>query len=340
MKTQNLPNDLARALRDFFADHIPRVRGLSPHTARSYRDGIVLLLRFVAARTAKPVVMLDIDDLSPQQVLDCLDDLETSRGSTAATRNVRLAAIHTFFRFLAVSHPERLEQCQRILAVPFKRARPRTIQYLEAEEIQAVLGAVDRATPDGRRDYALLATMFNTGARVQEILDVRPCDLQLIRPYQIRLMGKGRKERYCPLWPQTAEILRSYLDEHAGDVASHERLFRNHGGEPLTRFGVRYILRKYCTLAVAMAPTLEGKRLHPHSMRHSTAVHLLRSGVDLVTISHWLGHASVNTTNRYTAVDLDAKREALTKAPPLATPNGDTAAWRTDASVIKWLEAL
>ena len=340
MKNLSLPNDLARALRDFFVDHVPRVRGLSPHTARSYRDGIVLLLRFVAAQSAKPVVALDIDDIGPQQVLAFLDDIESSRGCSAATRNVRLAAVHTFFRYLAVGRPERLEQCQRVLAVPFKRAATRAVQYLEADEIQAVLAAIDRTTADGRRDYALLATLFNTGARVQEILDVRPCDLQLVRPYQVRLLGKGRKERFCPLWPQTADILRGCLDEAGSGRAAHERLFRNHGGEPLTRFGVRYILRKYCTLAASAVPALAAKRLHPHSMRHSTAVHLLRSGVDLVTISHWLGHASVNTTNRYTAVDLEAKRRALAMADPVDSPTPDLTAWRADASIVKWLESL
>lgn len=340
MKTPSLPNDLARALRDFFVDHIPRVRGLSPHTARSYRDGIVLLLRFVAAASGMDVVLLDLDDIDPKQVLAYLDDLEGTRRCSAATRNVRLAAIHTFFRYLALSQPERLEQCQRVMAVPFKRSRPRTIQYLESEEIQSVLATIDRCSADGRRDYALLVTLFNTGARVQEILDVRPCDIQLIRPYQVRLMGKGRKERYCPLWPQTAEVLRDYQSQVGSVPGDRERLFRNHVGLPLTRFGVRYILRKYCALAATAAPTLVGKRLHPHSMRHSTAVHLLRSGVDLVTISHWLGHASVTTTNRYTAVDLDAKREALAKAKPIDSPTTDTAAWRSDASIIKWLESL
>jgi len=181
--------------------------------------------------------------------------------------------------------------------------------------------------------------MFNTGARVQEILDLRPCDLQLVKPFHVRLCGKGRKERLCPLWPQTARLLQALLTERRLDADFQEPLFRNHRGQPLTRFGVRYILAKYCDRAHATTPTLDGKRLHPHSMRHSTAILLLKSGVDIVTISHWLGHTSVNTTNRYATVDLDMKREAISKVDPV---DGDTppASWRTDTSILAWLESL
>lgn len=334
------PNALARALRDFFADHLPRLRGVSPHTVRSYRDSLALLLRFIAEQRGRPVAQLDLDDLDPDKIIAFLQHLEDERHNSVSTRNVRLAALHAFVRYLAARHPERLEPCQRILGIPFKRARSRPIEYLEYEEIQAVLSAVDRTTGDGRRDYALLATMFNTGARVQEILDLRPCDLQLARPLQVRLVGKGRKERLCPLWPETAELLRSLLSESGRDPGSTEPLFRNHRGEPLTRFGVRYLLAKYCDRARANSPTLAAKRLHPHSMRHSTAVHLLKAGVDLTTISHWLGHASVNTTNRYVAVDLEMKREAIAKARPVDDRTGPIAPWRSDASILEWLEAL
>jgi len=334
------PNALARALRDFFADHLPRLRGVSPHTVRSYRDSLALLLRFIAEQRGRPVAQLDLDDLDPDKIIAFLQHLEDERHNSVSTRNVRLAALHAFVRYLAARHPERLEPCQRILGIPFKRARSRPIEYLEYEEIQAVLSAVDRTTGDGRRDYALLATMFSTGARVQEILDLRPCDLQLARPLQVRLVGKGRKERLCPLWPETAELLRSLLSESGRDPGSTEPLFRNHRGEPLTRFGVRYLLAKYCDRARANSPTLAAKRLHPHSMRHSTAVHLLKAGVDLTTISHWLGHASVNTTNRYVAVDLEMKREAIAKARPVDDSTGPIAPWRSDASILEWLEAL
>jgi integrase/recombinase XerD len=334
------PNALARALRDFLADHLPRLRGMSPHTVRSYRDSLALLLRFVAERRGRPVAELDLDDLGPEEILAFLQHLEDGRHNSVSTRNVRLAALHAFVRYLAARHPERLESCQRILGIPFKRARSRPIEYLEYDEIRVVLSAVDRTTADGRRDYALLATMFNTGARVQEILDLRPSDLQLIKPLQLRLVGKGRKERLCPLWPETAELLRSLLSESGRDPRSTEPLFRNHRGEPLTRFGVRYLLAKYCDRARASTPTLAAKRLHPHSMRHSTAVHLLKAGVDLTTISYWLGHASVNTTNRYVTVDLEMKREAIAKARPVDDGTGPLAPWRSDASILDWLEAL
>jgi len=312
-----LPNTLGRAVRGFFADHLPRVRGTSPHTVSSYRDTFVLLLRFVAAHRRRSVTELDVEDLDPKEVLDFLHHLEVERHNLPAIRNVRLAAIHAFFRYCAAEHPDRLEQCQRVLAIPFKRTRSRPVEYLDFAEIHAVLTTIDRTTAAGRRDYALLAAMFNTGGRVQEIVALRVRDLQLERPPHVRLFGKGQKERLCPLWPQTAEVLRALLAERGSQPLPHEPLFRNHRGARLTRFGVRYILRKYCARARADTPTLGAKRLHPHSVRHSTAVHLLRAGVDIITISQWLGHASVTTTNRYATVDLEMKRKAIEQARPL-----------------------
>ncbi len=335
------PNILGRALRRFFTDHLPRVRGASAHTIQSYRDAFVLLLRFIAAQRRVPVSDLDLGDLGPQEVLDFLQHLEAERHSVPATRNVRLAAIHAFFRYCAAEHPEHLELCQRVLAVPFKRARSRPVEYLEFDEIQAVLSAIDRTTADGRRDYALLATMFNTGARVQEIITVRVLDVRLQTPPHVRLFGKGRKERICPLWPQTAEIVRALLAERGAVPLPEDPLFRNHRGSRLSRFGVRYILRKHCARAQAVRPALGSKRLHPHSMRHSTAVHLLRAGVDILTISQWLGHASVTTTNRYATTDLEMKRKAIEQAQAIDHTNDDgVALWRTDASILAWLEAL
>lgn len=334
------PSTLARALRGFFVDHLPNVRGASPHTVRSYRDALALFLRFLEARRRRPAVDLDLEDLTTDNVLAFLHHLEADRHNDPATRNARLAAIHAFARYAAARYPEYLELCQRLLAVPFKRARLRVVEYLEGDEVRVFLDAPDRTSPDGRRDHALLHTLFNTGARVQEVLDLRPCDLQLIRPFQARLHGKGRKERICPLWPQTVKILGALLSEHGIDPAAATPLFRNHRGEPLTRFGVRYLIRKYARRAASAAPTLTGKRVHPHTLRHTTAVHLLQAGVDLVTISHWLGHASVETTNRYAAVDLETKRAALAKACPPAPVARAVATWRRDASILEWLEAL
>ena len=334
------PNALARALRGFFAEHLPGVRGLSRHTVLSYRDAIALFLRFLATHRGQPLVELDLDDLDPDGVIAFLDHLERDRRNCVATRNARLAALHAFARYAAAHAPEHLAICQRLLAVPFKRARTRVVEYLEGDEFRAMLGAADRGTREGRRDHALLLTFLNTGARVQELLDVRPMDLQLDPPLQVRLQGKGRKERFCPLWPRTADALRGLVAESRLDWDSPERLFRNRRGEPISRFGVRYLLRTYAQQAAISTPSLARKRVHPHTIRHTAAVHLLQSGVDLVSISHWLGHASVETTNRYAVVDLETKRAAVAKAGPIGDSDAPLAAWRSDASVLEWLEAL
>ncbi|MFQ5915810.1 MAG: site-specific integrase [Nitrospinota bacterium] len=337
---RQLPNPLARALRGFFADYLPRLRGMSPHTIQSYRDSIVLFLRFLGSHRGHRAAAIDFEHIGTQEIIAFLDHLEQQRGNKATTRNVRLAALHAFFRFIAAEYPDRLEQAQRILAIPFKRARSRPVDYFEYVEIEAVFAAVDRSTPTGRRDYALLATLFNTGARVQELLDLRAHDLQLVRPFQVRLFGKGRRERLCPLWPQTAQILRNFCDENQLDLRSNGRVFLNHRRQPLTRFGVRYILAKYLDRTRKTISTLAKKRLHPHCVRHSTAVHLLKSGVDLVTISQWLGHASINTTNRYATIDLEMKREAIARARPLKEHPQIPPPWRSDAAILAWLEDL
>lgn len=334
------PNDLARSLRTFFSEYLLQTRGFSHHTVLSYRDSFALYIRFLAQLRGRPVVELDLCDIEPESVLAFLDNLESKRGNCASTRNARLAAIHAFARFVAQQHPEKIESCQRLLAVPPKKTTTRVVEYLEADEIHALLETADRTRQDGRRDYALMLLMFNTGARVQEIVDITPRDLQLDTPLQVRLVGKGRKERFCPLWPRTAEILKTFLAESGLEANATKPLFRNHCGRPLTRFGVRYILRKHARLGGAQAAGLSRKRVHPHAMRHSTAVHLLRSGVDLITISQWLGHASVETTTKYTVVDLETKRAALAKATPVVDDGTDFGAWRSDASILAWLEAL
>ncbi len=266
MKKQS-PNLLGAVVRDYFTDHLPRLRGTSPHTIHSYRDSIVLLLRFVSEQRKKPVAVLDLVDLDPSGILAFLSYLEHDRKNGVSTRNVRLSAIHAFFHFVASRNPEHLDLAQRVLGIPFKRAQQRTIDYLEYEEIDSILKAIDRTTLMGYRDYALVATMFNTGARVQEIADVRACDLQLTKPFQVRLFGKGKKERYCPLWSQTATVLRSLCRQRGLDLRSEQRVFLNHRNDPLTRFGIRYILAKCIEDAYKNVPNLRKKRLHPH--KHS-----------------------------------------------------------------------
>ena len=333
-------NALSRTVRDFFTNYLPCLRGTSPHTIRSYRDSLTLLLRFLAAHRGYDLLQLDLDDIADDDIVAFLEHLETERGNKASTRNVRLAALHTFFRYAAAHDPEQLERSRRILAIPFKRAPQRCVEYLERDELKAVLDTVDRSTCSGRRHYALLATMFNTGARVQELLDVHANDLRLVPPYQIRFFGKGRKERFCPLWPQTAELLRTLCEENALDPGASLPVFLNERGNRLGRFGARYILAKYLERARKTTPSLKDKRLHPHSMRHTTAVHLLKSGVDMSTISQWLGHASLNTTNRYATVDLDMKRDALKRLEPIEDGLALPPSWRSDSTIIDWLEAL
>ena len=337
MKKQ-LPNLLGAIVRDYFTDHLPRVRGMSPHTIHSYRDSLVLLLRFLSGSSKRPVAELDLKDLDPPGILAFLSYLERERKNGAATRNVRLSAIHALFRYVASRNPEHLELAQRVRSIPFKRAAQRAIDYLEREEIESILKTIDRTTPKGRRDYALLATMFNTGARVQEIADLRASDLQLTKPFQVRLFGKGRKERYCPLWPQTAAVLRAFSKEQNLDLRSEARVFLNHRDEPLTRFGIRYILGRRLDRTSEVIPNLRKKRLHPHSMRHSTAVALLKSGADLSTISHYLGHASLTTTNRYAKVDLEMKRKAIARVQPIT--HRSRTPWGKTPTTLDWLESL
>jgi site-specific recombinase XerD len=328
----------------FFEDFLPAQRGLSPHTIRSYRDALLLLLRFSARDLRRTVDRLDVPDLTVERITRFLAALETERGNGIATRNARLGAIHVFARYLAAQRPEHLGTLQRIIGMPFKRgAIEAPIEYLERAELDALLKSIDRATPLGRRDYALFAFMFNTGARVQEVLDLRIADVRLEAPPQVRLLGKGRKTRICPLWPATARLLRALIAERdaRGAEAASPLVFTNARGRPLTRYGVRYLLRRYVQKASQVAPSLKTKRLHPHSIRHSTAVALLKSGVDFATISQWLGHAGLNTTMRYARADLDLKRRALAQAFPdaVAPPPGGRLLL-TGVDLAGWLRRL
>lgn len=333
------PSTLARALQSFFTDYVPSQRALSPHTAHSYRDSLKLLLQFVAGKKGDPSA-LTLEDITAEKVTAFLHHLEAGRKNRASTRNVRLSAIHSFLRFAGTQYPEHLARIQRVLGIPFKRTETREIEHLEFAEIRTVIAAIDRSTKMGRRDFALLSLMFNTGARVSEITALQASDLRLEPPASVRLRGKGRKERLCPLWPETARLLRSLLEEQQIHPERPETIFRNCRGTGLTRFGIRLILQKHVRQATVQLPTLKHKRLHPHSLRHSTAVHLLSAGVDLSTIAHWLGHASINTTNKYLSLDIEAKRAALAKAKPLINQTAKRGAWRCDGDVIAWLENL
>jgi len=309
--------ELALALHGFFHDYLPKLKGMSIHTIHSYRDSLKLLLTFLG-EGRRSLLKLSFADIDANRIIAFLEHLETGRHNSPGTRNIRLAAIHCFFRYVASSFPQCFLLAQQILGVPFKRAKTREIEYLEFDEINAVLDKIDTSTKDGRRDYALLVLMFNTGGRVQEIVDLKANDLRLSPPCAVRLFGKGRKERTCPIWAKTAQVLSKYLEERIIDPRAPQAIFTNHMGTPLTRFGVRYILAKYTKMAAEKNSKLRSKRLHPHSVRHSTAVYLLKSGVDLSTIASWLGHVSPDTTSKYATIDMDMKRQAIAKAKPVS----------------------
>lgn len=336
--------DLARAIGRFFQEFLPTQRGMSLHTIRSYRDSVLLLLRFLAGGREERIAALSLGDITSDAVVRFLTHLEQVRGNGITTRNARLAAIHTFARFLIGRHPERMSDLQAVLALPFKRgAQRRPVDYLELKEVEALLAKIDRTSSAGQRDYALFALMLNTGGRVQEVLNLTAKDVRFDPPQQVRFVGKGNKVRVCPIWPRTAKLLQALIFAHrrtADDDQSEARIFQNRRGEPLTRFGVRYLLRKHLP-ARSSGDTRAEKRIHPHALRHTTAVYLLKSGVDFATISQWLGHASLTTTMRYARADLDLKRQALMQVFPETLGAPTAGHLRIDGSEFtRWLRRL
>lgn len=336
------PNALARTLVKYFQDYLPTLRGMSVHTIRSYRDAIILYLRFESHVTRRRPEDLDLKDFTFDHVTAFLADLERTRHSSIATRNARLAALHTFARFAASQAPEHLAELQRLLAIPFKRgARRAPVDFLDQKEVNALLSAPKSMTPLDERDLTLFALMLNTGARVQEILDVRIQDVRIEPPYQVRLRGKGGKVRICPIWAHTARRVRRLVDRSIWPVEPDRALFLNLRGEKLTRFGVYTILKKRIGRCTETVASLRGRRIHPHTLRHTTAVHLLKAGVDFATISQWLGHASLNTTMVYARADLDLKRQALAQVFPDAPrpPRGGRLGLG-NIGVVDWLRRL
>lgn len=330
-------NDLAESIRGFLQDYLTVQKGFSRHTILSYRDTIKLLLRFAATQKKTSISNLTVSDFGPPMVIDFLDYLEEERGNSRQTRNVRLACLHSLFRHLASRDPLLFDPCQRVLGIPFKRTPMSTIDYLEPHELKAVLEAVDRSTPDGYRDYTLLFFMHQTGARVQEVISLSVGAFQLERPCHVRFMGKGAKERLCPLWPETVKMLRSLLKQGGVDSKPDALVFLNRRGRPLSRHGVRYLLAKYVQIARGKCPSLKNKRIHPHSIRHSTGMHMLESGVDINTIRSWLGHVHQRTTNRYAEINLEMKRDALNKHLPTTKA---IRPWKGNDQLIQWLESL
>ncbi len=328
---------IAPLLKRFFSHYLPVEKGLSVNTVRAYRDAVKLLLCYAADSLSKSVDQLLVEDITESRVLAFLDHLEQRRGSTQRTRNARLAAIRSLFAFIARQQPILLVQCQQIRTIPLKRTQHKTIGYLEEKEIQALLDAVDVNSRTGIRDRALLLLLYNTGARVSEIVTLELGNLRLGDSAQLSLMGKGSKQRSCPLWPETVTALDAYLKRRAPNPSPTEQVFLNANCKPITRFGIRHITRKYGSQAQAKHSWIETNPVNPHNMRHTTAMHLLRSGNDINMVSYWLGHADLNTTHIYLEIDMEMKRKMIEKADAPAIKN--KAAWHKP-DLLQWLSAL
>lgn len=299
----------AQLVQDFFLRRLVAQRGASARTVESYRDAFELLFGFLQQRTGKPPTALELADLDAPVVLDFLDHLQTGRGNTARTRNARLAAIHSFMRYASVRDPASLPIAGRVLAIPAKRFDRPVLSYLSREQIAAILAAPDRRTWSGQRDAVMLATTYNTGARVSEITALRVGDLLLDRQTAVHLHGKGRKQRVIPLWKNTATQLRAWLGKI--NNAPEAPVFPNRSGAPISRSGVRDRLDRAVALAEQHCPSLSGQHISPHTLRHSTAMHLLQAGTDVATIALWLGHSSPAVTHQYLEADLAAKEAVL-----------------------------
>ncbi len=326
-----------RLLHAFFYEWMVQQRNASVHTVRSYRDTWRLFLRFVAQHRKRTVAQLVLPDLTASEVSAFLHHTEQERGDTIGTRNCRLAALRSFFGFVAGREPTAIAQCTEVLHVPTKRAPIRALSYLEPDEVKAILAQPDRSTIEGQRDHALLAFLYNTGARIQEALNVCPRAIRFDSPACVRLYGKGRKERVCPLWPETVSLLRSLLRRRPR--ADDEAIFVNRYGVPLGASGVRFKLADYVQAAAGIVPSLKSKDVTPHSFRHATAVHLVAAGVDITVIRSWLGHVSLDTTNHYAQANLETKRKALERLDDSSRPSKPPS-WKHDKSVLAWLDTL
>lgn len=336
----NTSNTLAGHLFAFLEEHLSTLRGTSRNTVRAYRDALKLLLQYVAQQRRKDLCTLELSDFTRPLVIGFLDHLEHERGNSIATRNHRLVLLRRFFAYIAVRDVGAAQRCGDIVAIPLKRTAREALRYLERDELQHCLHSAASARLS-RRDRALLLMLYNTGARAQEIVDLRFHDLQLHPPAQVRLFGKGRKERFCPLWEETIKALRHYLEDGGmHETTSDRQLFLNYRGEPLTRYGLRHIVQKHVSLAARDLPTLGAKRVSPHTFRHTTAMHLLQSGVELNVIRAWLGHVSLTTTSYYIEADLKMKQEALQHtAPPQSSPR-KRPRWHRSKALLTWLESL
>ena len=324
-------------IRRFLLEYVVNERNLARNTQLSYRDTLRLLLPFVSEAIRQPLDQLAIDQLSPPLVQQFLGHLEQQRGCAVATRNVRLAAIHALARFIALHSPEHVAWCGELRAIPFKKTASSPLAYLDKAEMDALLEAPHRQTAQGLRDYVLLLFLYNTGARASEAAQVTMADLSLTSPPSVRLVGKGNRVRHCPLWMKTAQSLTPLIMNRARS----EPVFRNRRQQPITRFGIRALVQRTVATASQHLPSLRDKLVSPHTIRHTTAVHLLRAGVDINTIRAWLGHVSLDTTNIYAEVDLEMKAKALARCdvPSDADETNETD-WHNDPELMAFLQAL
>ena len=333
MKQNTFP-DLLHA---FFHEWVGQQRNLSHHTVWSYRDTWRLFLRFVSQRRHRDVAKLSLADLQAGEVVAFLQHLEDERKVSIGTRNCRLAALHSFFAFVAPREPEVIAQCAEIARIPTKKMSRLAMCYLDAEEITAVLRQPDRSNCEGQRDHALLAFLYNTGARIQEALNVCSQAIRFESPTQVRLFGKGRKTRICPLWPETVNLLSDLLKRQPR--RDDEPIFVNCYGRPLGAAGVRFKLKQYVQAAAQQMPSLATKHVTPHTFRHSVGVQLVAAGVDVTVIRDWLGHARLDTTNHYAQANLETKRRALEQVDPSTKPSS-LPRWKRNPELLTWLDSL
>jgi site-specific recombinase XerD len=321
-------------VRRFLLEHLVAERNLARNTQHSYRDALILLIPFVADKLHQSVDRLTVIDVSADLVRSFLNDLEQSRNCSIATRNQRLAAIHALARFVGEHSLEHIAWCGQIRSIPFKKASKTVIPYLDKSEMDALLAAPDRRTVQGRRDHALMLFLYNSGARAHEAAQMLIRELDLTG-CSAKIRGKGGKERQCPLWSSTVEELKHLIADRPPETT----VFLNRCGHPITRFGIYALIERYVRRIQERMPSLATKRVSPHSVRHSTASHLLRAGVDINTIRAWLGHASLNTTNIYAEIDLEMKARALAKCE-VSTASNSKRRWREDPALMAFLRKL
>jgi integrase/recombinase XerD len=322
-------------LQAFFTDRLCTQMQASANTIAGYRDTFRLLLRFAGEQRGKAPTQLRIEDIDADLTADFLLHVETARRNSARSRNTRLAAIRSFFRYVAMNDPAHLLDCQRILAMPSKRHVKRAVTFLDAREITALIAAPDRSTWVGRRDHAILLVALRTGLRASELIGLRCKDIVLGTGAHVRCDGKGRKERSTPLRRDTAKLLEQWLKERRGDA--DQPLFSTMRGDRLSRDALEHLVRRHVLAAAATCPTLATKRVSPHVLRHSTAMELLQHGVDQSVIALWLGHESVETTQIYIHADMQLKEKALAR---MAAPEAKPGRYRPDDKLLAFLEAL